>query len=415
MVIADDLTGANEVAVHFAKHHIATAVVLDWQEDLETLPDKFQVIAVNTESRHESTEEAQRRMEKVVDTALKREIPYYYKKTDSTLRGNVAVELEVLRKKVGEGKVMFIPANPAMGRTVHDGVLYVKGKPLAFSEFSDDPLEPARESHIIKYLHSQIHTPYHLITNEMKQNTAFGKELSLFNEKGCYVFDTLSEQDFSQIGNLLKRSNLLHLLAGSGGFASVLPELIEFEKQPSHPNPQTSRRLIINGSLNPVAHQQMQWAQSQQIPIHILDITKLFANEGVFSAYQKDLADWLLGVYQAENLALVTTPRQPLTNHSSMVEDQDIVGRDGRLGRVIMFLLSQVHVDLLGIFGGDTSLAILKALHQQYIEAISEIIPGVALLKPMNSESNHWYLVTKPGGFGEENVVGLIEQYFRSL
>ena len=144
LVIADDLTGANEVAVQFAKKGIATLVVADWQHDWKVHTDEFQVVAINTESRHVSVKEAQRRMNIVLDVANCRQIPYCYKKTDSTLRGNIAAELDILRKRLGAGRIMFIPANPSMGRTVEKGMIFVQGKPLAESDYAKDPLEPSR-------------------------------------------------------------------------------------------------------------------------------------------------------------------------------------------------------------------------------------------------------------------------------
>ena len=124
LVIADDLTGANEVAVQFAKKNIATLVVLDWREEWIVGSDEFQVVAVNTDSRHVSVSEAQQRLSTVLKAAISWQIPYIYKKIDSTLRGNVAAELDMMRTSLGEEKSMLIPANPSMGRTVERGVIF---------------------------------------------------------------------------------------------------------------------------------------------------------------------------------------------------------------------------------------------------------------------------------------------------
>ena len=81
---------------------------------------------------------------------------------------------------------------------------------------------------------------------------------------------------------------------------------------------------------------------------------------------------------------------------------------------LIASLLQVIQIEVLVIFGGDTALAILKALQLKRMEAVSEIIPGVALLKPLNGMTNPIYIVTRPGGFGEENHIGLIENFFKN-
>ena len=116
LVIADDLTGANEVAVQFAKKNIATLVVLDWREEWNVGSDEFQVVAVNTDSRHVSVNEAQQRMRTVLKAATSWQKPFIYKKIDSTLRGNVAAELDMMRTCLGEEKEYAYSRKPFDGK-----------------------------------------------------------------------------------------------------------------------------------------------------------------------------------------------------------------------------------------------------------------------------------------------------------
>ena len=43
---------------------------------------------------------------------------------------------------------MYVPAYPALGRTVRDGLLLVDGEPLARTAFAADPLNPSSESSV---------------------------------------------------------------------------------------------------------------------------------------------------------------------------------------------------------------------------------------------------------------------------
>ncbi len=412
LVIADDLTGANEVAVQFAKKGIATLVVPDWQHDWKVHTDEFQVVAINTESRHVSVKEAQRRMNIVLDVANCRQIPYCYKKTDSTLRGNIAAELDILRKRLGAGKIMFIPANPSMGRTVEKGMIFVQGKPLAESDYAKDPLEPSRENSIIRKLRRQLDAPYHLITRDILEEHHTGRQYS-FEDEGCYVFDTGSEEELFQIGRLLCREMQIRVLAGSGGFATVLPVFIEFKNKPTHSLKKSNRRLFINGSLNPVAHRQIQWARSRAIPVGILEKLGINREECRLTDDHYPLSNWLREAYKKNKMAVLTTPSPEKLRDSSFAFHGEGVKWNEYLGSLIASLLQEIQIEVLVIFGGDTALAVLKALQLKRIEALSEIVPGVALLKSLNSVNNPLYLVTKPGGFGEENSIGIIESFFQ--
>ena len=62
LIIADDLTGANDTGVQFAKQGIRVIVSIRHEQRLQTWADDCQVLVVNTESRHVLPEEAYRRV-----------------------------------------------------------------------------------------------------------------------------------------------------------------------------------------------------------------------------------------------------------------------------------------------------------------------------------------------------------------
>lgn len=87
IIIADDLTGALDSSVHFARKGIRTAVLIDMAQGLEPYAGSdIEVLAVNTASRHDAPEVAAGKIEKIVSEAMELKIPYIYKKTDSALR-----------------------------------------------------------------------------------------------------------------------------------------------------------------------------------------------------------------------------------------------------------------------------------------------------------------------------------------
>src|SRR5690349_18184256 len=123
LVIADDLTGANDAGAQFAQAQIRSIVLTD--HALRDIPGGYAVAVINTASRHASPREAAERVERAVKLGLNNGARCFYKKTDSTLRGNIAVELKALQQATGAGFLPFVPALPDLGRTTRDGVHYV--------------------------------------------------------------------------------------------------------------------------------------------------------------------------------------------------------------------------------------------------------------------------------------------------
>src|SRR5687768_4213761 len=141
LIIADDLTGSNDAGAQFAKRGIPAIVVVRPEFDGgDELPAGYPVVVVNTESRHVAAEEAARRVRHVAELGLRAGAKYFFKKTDSTLRGDIGAELKALLEVTGEKQIPFVPAFPETGRTTREGIHYVHGVPIAETEFANDPL-----------------------------------------------------------------------------------------------------------------------------------------------------------------------------------------------------------------------------------------------------------------------------------
>jgi len=141
LVLADDLTGALESGAAFAHRGIKGAVTI-----LNTHWAGEPVLVIDTETRHVSEDEAEIRIGQLAKAANARLI---YKKTDSTLRGNIRAELHALSQR---GPVLYVPAYPQLGRTLHDGCLHVHGIPVEETAFAQDPLYPVRNGNIAALL-----------------------------------------------------------------------------------------------------------------------------------------------------------------------------------------------------------------------------------------------------------------------
>ena len=82
---------------------------------------------------------------------------------DSTDAGNIGPVTDALRARAGCGAVLVNPAFPETGRSVFQGHLFVNGVPLHESPLRDHPLNPMRDSDLVRVLGRQSAAPVALV------------------------------------------------------------------------------------------------------------------------------------------------------------------------------------------------------------------------------------------------------------
>ncbi len=135
LVVADDLTGATDTGHGFAVRGFETVVRLDPEFEA---PDAA-VIVVDTDSRYVSPAEAGNRVADVVSDI---EAATVYKKVDSTLRGNLAAEIEAVMAAMDADTAAVAPAFPTNGRVTACGYHLVEGALITDTEAGNDPDSP---------------------------------------------------------------------------------------------------------------------------------------------------------------------------------------------------------------------------------------------------------------------------------
>jgi uncharacterized protein YgbK (DUF1537 family) len=90
-------------------------------------------------------------------------------------------------------------------------------------------------------------------------------------------------------------------------------------------------------------------------------------------------------------------------NGIPILTSSDEPGDPGREGAALAKRASQYKADLLILFGGDTSWAVLRRLGIAELWPVRELMPGIAL-----STGGGMMIVTKAGGFGARDIVAEI-------
>ena len=142
-VIADDITGAAEIAGICLRYRLSTLFGVD-----EWPTGHAQVKIIATNSRSENEEKAVE-IHKAVTKCVSQDNPeFIFKKCDSVLRGHVLAEMHAMLSETGNSFVDIQPANPVAGRIINNSHYFVNAVPLHETDFANDPDFPAHTSNI---------------------------------------------------------------------------------------------------------------------------------------------------------------------------------------------------------------------------------------------------------------------------
>jgi hypothetical protein len=147
VVIADDLSGAAELAGAARAFGLRAEVQTAFHPATDA-----EVVAVDTDTRTGQPDEAARTVGTVARAVAGAKPEWIYKKTDSVLRGNVAVELRSLMAALRRRRALFAPANPSRQRIIRGGRYFVGGVPLDQTVFAADPDHPRRSADLLELL-----------------------------------------------------------------------------------------------------------------------------------------------------------------------------------------------------------------------------------------------------------------------
>lgn len=399
LVVSDDFTGSLDTGVQFAKHGIDTLVcACEPGNPVPAFPEDVEVLVIDSETRHIKPADAYRHVYEIVRAA---NAPHVYKKTDSTLRGNIGAELRAVLDAAGAGELMFVPALPKAGRTTAGGVQFVGGVPLAESDFSGDPFNPMRKSAVAEILKEQT---------DLGTRTIPKTEYSrVFTDDGrIAVFDAETDEDILRAGQAIKAAGKLRALAGCAGFAEALPELIDFTRRETAFEKARGPALLACGSLHPASVAQTEYAIECCGYAQIALDARLLLGAEELDATAARAAGRLS---KAENVAL-----RARGGRAAIDEARDLAPKLGippeavpgtiarNTGRLIAAIAERAQLGTLVVFGGDTLLGAAKALGATAIRPRKELLPGVVLAR-FESARAPFDLVTKAGGFGDRDAV----------
>ncbi|MGI6705712.1 MAG: four-carbon acid sugar kinase family protein [Clostridia bacterium] len=390
LTIADDLTGANDTGVQFTKRGIPTEVIFDSRAIIESSS-----IVIDTESRNETSSQAYDKVKRMVATILdNHSFDLVYKKVDSTLRGNIAMEVKAIDELYQPERIIFAPAYPDNNRTTVNGVHHVDGVPLRYTEFARDPQKPILEDRLQKIMMESLgEDSYHFDLDSLYRKEELPQNPRLFS------FDVSENADLRRIVRMALKAPKRTFWVGSAGLANaILDEL--------YPAPPV---LAMAGSVSDITRMQVEYASSNGLQLIRLDMASMIKDEQMMEAIV------------AETLESLKNGQDTLLSSALGYEDLEKTleaGRErgiayGEISRYVQHILGEIThrviglTDISGLFltGGDTAAAVFQSLQASGSVIIEEILPGIPMAVLKGGPYGGLKVITKAGAFGSRNAI----------
>jgi uncharacterized protein YgbK (DUF1537 family) len=409
VIIADDLTGANDTGVQLAKQGWKTMVILK-MEELKVLADSdCEVIVLDTESRPLAAAAAYREVARAARLVKDIDYKYVYKKVDSTLRGNLGAEIDAIMDECGFELAIVAPAFPQTGRTTINGIHLLKGVPLEDTEIARYPQNPVTESDIAKLLAGQTKRKVgHLGIKEMRlEQDALARAIAELRAEDVSVIsaDIWQDEQFSLLADAASEVSKSILWVGSAGLVQG--------KHPRKVQTQTKPVLVVAGSLSKVTREQVNLlakdARTDIVTVNTVKLLETAAEEEIancVSAVQDVLAkgrDAVLTSAYDENMVTATKELSAKLGLSAPVMS-DIIGKS--IGKIVTMVM-ETKPDVAGLVltGGDIAIGVCQTLGAYGIQVESEVAPAIPLGFLQGGNCHSLPVVTKAGAFGDAEAL----------
>ena len=389
LVVADDFTGAMDCGLQFAKRGHRTVF-----STAVTSGRRAGVLVLSSRSRGDDPDSARSKVRELAREPS-RSARRVYKKIDSTMRGNVASELEAVLAVTGAAACILNPAYPRQGRTVVNGRLLVAGVETAATELGGRPKSLPASADIVESIsrNSRLEAGGVPLATVRSNAAELARELENQVAAGIQVIvpDAASDADLANIAAAAAMAGLDRLVAGSAGLADHLEPGVVEGIAPV-PRPACERVAVIAGSFTEI------------------------------TARQVDVAAELLGQTPFRpDLGRSGAARQALNEASHQLDRDGVwIAHPGHVGttidgssvtRIIEWIGTVAGALAAGgrtgfvLTGGETAAIAVDHLAADSITIAGEIQPGIPGAVLSGGTGDGLPIVTKAGGFGDPAAI----------
>lgn len=389
-VIADDFTGASDIALTLAEGGMRTVQFVGVPRGDVVDVDSG---VVSLKSRTIPVADAVAQSLAACDWLLSQGATQIIFKVcstfDSTAAGNIGQVAAALAEKLGETHVITCPAYPENGRSVYLGHLFVNDVLLNQSGMQDHPLTPMVDADLRRVLAAQTtwdisHIPIKIVAQGA---AAVSNYLSTL-PRAMVIVDAIADDDLRVIGAAARDRKLL---TGGSGIAIGLPANFGISPAPVPWDGVQGPGVVLSGSCSRATRAQVT-AFTKTNPGWELSAQDVMDRQG-------DIADLVAWVLAQDKPPLVYTSADPgVVRASQATFGADVIATaiEG-LFAALAKALTDTGITRMVVAGGETSGAVVSGLDAARLRVGPRLAAGVPVL---NVEGRNLALALKSGNFG---------------
>ncbi|MCY9805699.1 four-carbon acid sugar kinase family protein [Vibrio scophthalmi] len=413
-VIADDFTGATDIAGFLVENGMRTVQLNGITENTSSV--EADAVVISLKSRSCPVDEAVSDSLAALNWLQSQGCQQFYFKYcstfDSTAQGNIGPVTDALLKALDEDFTIVCPALPVNGRTVFNGHLFVLGEPLNESGMRNHPVTPMTDSSLLRLMNAQAQgktglVNYQVVENGADATTAHFQEL---RHQG-YRYAVVDAFNTEHLVTLGQASKSLKLVTGGSGLATGIAKnwanhLADQSQAKSTGLPTQAKSVILSGSCSLMTNKQVAEYKTKA-PHFSVDVEACLSNEH----YAQQVSEWVL--------TQLDTPLAPLVyataDSDKLHEIQQQYGAQISSQAVEKFFSQLAHqlqeagVRNFIVAGGETSGTVTQSLGVQGFHIGPQIAPGVPWVKSLDGSLS---LALKSGNFGDEHFFVKAQEFF---
>lgn len=311
---------------------------------------------------------------------------------DSTDAGNIGQVTEALANHLGETRVMVCPAFPENGRSVYQGHLFVNDKLLSNSGMENHPLTPMTDPDLRSVLSRQTtwaigHVPAAIVEMGVEKTA----DVIEGSEPQMLVADAITNAHLVTLGKAIGGCKLI---TGGSGIALGLPGNFGFEAGSVPWQGVKGPGVVLSGSCSTATRGQVEVYKG------IAASLEINADDVVAGKYDvTDLTEW---VRQQDTPPMIYSSADPDVVAKAQVKHgrEKVAHAVETLFADLAARCAEAGVARIVVAGGETSGAVVTGIKAEGLEIGPRIAAGVPALRVTGS---NLVVALKSGNFGAEN------------
>lgn len=414
-VIADDFTGATDIASFLVQNGMSTVQVNGVPGHGNRLDADAIVVSLKSRScpAESAVADSLHALAWLKQQGCERFYFKYCSTFDSTAQGNIGPVTDALLAALGESQTAISPSLPVNGRTVYQGYLFVMEQLLSESGMRHHPVTPMTDSNLLRLMEAQATGRAGLVSSQTLDQgiDAVHTRMEALAKEGVryIVFDALNEQHLLLQGEALRD---MMLVTGGSGLAIGLARQWATdgwnrEQAQAAGRPQGGRAVVLSGSCSTMTNRQVA-RYRQQAPAQAIDVERAMQQR---EAYAAELCDWVAEHADSPLAPMLFATSEPETLQRIQQQygaQQSSEAIEQLFARVVSQLQQRGWQRFI-VAGGETSGVVAQTLGIDAFHIGPVISPGVPWVRAVTQPVS---LALKSGNFGDENFFARAQREF---